>query len=136
MPAWKLDRVAFKWVYFNLKSYIVYVMGNILWLFSMEIIKCRVGSWTWSHTHFSSFFLSSLTCTLNCPYHQLRRLVVLCTKDAKYHCMLRTLEWGTWVIVGIHFFKILLCLKYKEIHGYIKKILNVSIYITRKERKW
>lgn len=42
---------------------------------------------------------------LTCPHLQPRRLVVLHTKDPKYHCMLRTLEWGNWVILGINFFK-------------------------------
>lgn len=53
------------------------------------------------------------------------------------------LEKSSWTlksfclyIIGIYFFKILLCLaksEYREMHEYIKKVLNVCIYTTRKE---
>lgn len=46
-----------------------------------------------------------------------------------------TLRLFCLYIVEIWFFKILLCLaksKYREMHEYIEKILNIYIYITRK----
>lgn len=91
------------------ESQILHCIGNVEYSMAIFHGNNQVQSWFLdmkSHSLFLPLFLSSFTCIPTCPYLQPRRLVVLCTKDPKYHCMLRILEQGTWVIFGITALKI------------------------------